>query len=94
MGRAPDEHVMPAIGIYTECKMDDKDIQVAERFFSELKKLLNETDDDFKKFMGYFDTGQYREAYLFLEEITEKKKLKLTDSFLKARESFYWVFVN
>ena len=49
--------------------MDAKDIQVAERFSEEVKALLSASDDALKEFMEYFDDGQYRKAYLFLEEV-------------------------
>ena len=73
--------------------MDDKESYIKEKFYSLAKKTLG-TSDSVETFNNFWDSNNYRAAYLVLNEAMKVEESKFYGADEKVVEDFYWLFVN
>jgi len=67
---------------------------IKEQYLTLVRGLLYSCPDILKTFEHWFQAGEYRRAYLVIQDATQSLDLRLSKEQQKVDEDFYWVFVN
>jgi hypothetical protein len=62
-------------------------------FLKEVEKLLKDSESDWVKFLRYWNSEEYRQAYLFLEENIRLQQLKITERYKEIDHEFYGLYI-